>query len=210
MTSKEQQPLEPESDSIWLRLWRNHKDNLLTIGIALVLALFIRGFVAESRYIPSMSMAPTLLPGDRLMVEKISYRLHPPQPGEIIVFHPPPALQTIGYDGSQAFIKRVIATPGQVVEVHQGQVYVDHHPLSEAYIAEQPGYDLQPVQVPEHMLFVMGDNRNNSNDSHIWGFLPEANVIGRANLRFWPLKALGLFPNPLASVIASPSLQPNG
>jgi signal peptidase I len=202
MTPKETAP-EAAAIPAWLKIWQSHKENLLTLAIALVLALLIRVCVAESRYIPSTSMAPTLLPGDRLMVEKVSYRFHPPRPGEIVVFYPPPALQAIGYDPSQAFIKRVIATPGQVVEVHQGQVYVDDLPLSESYITELPDYELSPIRVPEQMLFVMGDNRNNSNDSHIWGFLPQANVIGRANLRFWPLSTFTMIRNPLTTTLGS-------
>ena len=179
------------------QFWHSPKDNVLTIAIALVLALLIRGFVAESRYIPSVSMAPTLLPGDRVMVEKVSYRFHPPRPGDIVVFRPPPSLQAVGFDADQAFIKRVIATEGQVVEVHDGQVFVDRQPLSESYIAAPPNYELAPVKVPQQMLFVMGDNRNNSNDSHIWGFLPQVNIIGHANFRFWPLDAMTKVGDPL-------------
>ncbi|MGB8700329.1 MAG: signal peptidase I [Thermosynechococcaceae cyanobacterium] len=174
------------SSSGWQRAWRSQKDNILTLLIAFVLALFIRLFIAESRYIPSPSMVPTLYPGDRIVVEKLSYRFRAPQGGEVVVFRPPSALQAAGFPADQAFIKRVIATAGQTVQVHQGRVYVDRVPLSETYIAEPPAYEMPAVRVPEGALFVMGDNRNNSNDSHVWGFLPEANVIGRANLRFWP------------------------
>lgn len=176
---------------IWLRLWRSQRENLKTLLIALLLSVLIRVLIAEPRYIPSISMKPTLAVGDRLVVEKVSYRFHPPRVGEIVVFHPPAILQAIGYGADQAFIKRVIARSGQVIQVHRGQVYVDRQPLSERYIAEAPQYELGPLQVPEHALFVMGDNRNNSNDSHIWGFLPEANVIGRATFRFWPPGKVG-------------------
>ncbi len=182
----------------WRRMLRSQKSNILTIALALMLALFVRSFVAESRYIPSESMVPTLVPGDRLVVEKISYRLHAPHDGDIVVFHPPRALQAIGYDPAQAFIKRVIATAGQVVTVQDGQVYVDQQPLSEAYIAEPPAYTMPSVTVPNNMLFVMGDNRNNSNDSHIWGFVPQENLIGRARFRFWPLRHIQIFRNPFA------------
>ncbi|MGF1603715.1 MAG: signal peptidase I [Thermosynechococcaceae cyanobacterium] len=182
----------------WRQVLRSQKGNLLTVALALLLALLVRGFIAESRYIPSESMVPTLFPGDRLVVEKVSYRFHPPVDGDIVVFHPPLALQAIGYDPTQAFIKRVIATPGQLVAVHDGKVYVNEQIVPEDYIAEAPAYEMPTVRVPPDMLFVMGDNRNNSNDSHIWGFVPQENLIGRANFRFWPLQHLQLFRNPFA------------
>lgn len=183
----------------WLRVWRSQRENILTVAIALILALLIRTFLAESRYIPSDSMVPTLYPGDRLVVEKLFHRFRPPQPGEIVVFQPPEVLQVMGYGADQAFIKRVIALPGQVVQVHQGQVYLDHQPLAERYTAEVPKYEWGPLRVPEHEFFVMGDNRNNSNDSHVWGFLPEQNIIGRATFCFWPPGRVGPVENPLHS-----------
>ncbi len=175
----------------WERLWRSQRENIQILAIALTLALAIRFFIAEPRFIPSDSMRPTLLIGDRLVVEKVSYRLHPPQAGDIVVFEPPALLQAAGYDADQAFIKRVIGQAGQRIEVRDGTVYRNGQPLQEPYIAEPPLYELPSVIVPEHTLFVMGDNRNNSNDSHVWGFLPETNVIGRAWLRFWPFDRLG-------------------
>jgi len=102
------------------------------------------------------------------------------------VFDPPPQLQLQGYDSRQAFIKRVIGLPGQTVQVQDGKVYVDDRPLQESYIAEPPEYRWGPKTVPEGQLFVMGDNRNNSNDSHVWGFLPKQNIVGHAWLRFYP------------------------
>ncbi|MGB3292421.1 MAG: signal peptidase I, partial [Phormidesmis sp.] len=139
----------------------------------------------------SPSMVPTLAVGDRLLVEKVSYRLHYPRQGDIAVFEPPPQLQEYGYLPSQAFIKRVIALPGQTVQVSQGKVYVDSQPLVEPYLAAPPDYEMPPIQVPAGSLFMMGDNRNDSNDSHVWGFLPIQNVIGRATFRFWPIKKIG-------------------
>lgn len=175
----------------WKKIWSEQRENLLILAIALLLSLLIRVFVAEPRYIPSDSMIPTLEIGDRLVVEKVSYHLHPPKAGEIVVFSPPKQLQVQGYSIQQAFIKRIIAQPGQTVAVQNGIVYVDNQPLQESYIAEPPAYNWGPKTVPPDHYFVMGDNRNDSNDSHVWGFLPQENIIGHAAFRFWPLERWG-------------------
>lgn len=173
--------------------WREKiRENGITVGIALLLAFLIRVFIAEPRYIPSDSMLPTLHRGDRLVVEKVAYNFAPPQRGDIIVFQPPLKLRVLGYEKSQAFIKRAIAIEGDTVAVRDGVVYINDRPLTETYIAEAPAYNLQSVTVPEGQIFVMGDNRNNSNDSHIWGFLPTKNIIGHAVFRFWPLKRISI------------------
>ncbi|MDH6060777.1 signal peptidase I [Chrysosporum bergii ANA360D] len=171
--------------------WSSWQENLILIAIALCLAILIRTFIAEPRYIPSDSMLPTLHTGDRLVVEKVSYRFHPPATGEIIVFQPPAELQRRGYPQDQAFIKRVIGTPGKTVQVTNGKVYLDGKALEEDYIAEPPNQPFPAVQVPPEKFFVMGDNRNDSNDSRYWGFLPRKNIIGRAVFRFWPLDRIG-------------------
>jgi signal peptidase I len=171
--------------------WQSQRENLQILAIALLLALLIRVFVAEPRYIPSDSMVPTLDVGDRLVVEKVSYRFHSPHQGDIIVFDPPAQLQFQGYTADQAFIKRIIGEPGQIIAVQGGTVYVDGEPLVEEYLAEPPEYEMPPVLVPADQFFVMGDNRNNSNDSHVWGFLPKENIIGRAIFRFFPPERIG-------------------
>lgn len=182
-------PVEPHRS--WFKLGHSQRENLQILLIALILALAIRLWVAEPRYIPSDSMVPTLQIGDRLVVEKVSYRLHLPATGDIVVFDPPPQLQEFGYAPDRAFIKRVIGTPGDVVQVQDGAVYLNRQPLAEPYIAAPPAYEMPPVRVPEGQFFVMGDNRNNSNDSHVWGFLPQRNIIGRAVFRFFPLNHIG-------------------
>lgn len=185
---KTPKPMEQQEKTGWRK---TVVDNAKLVAIALTIAIVVRLFIAEPRFIPSPSMVPTLAVGDRLLVEKVSYRWHPPIQGDIVVFEPPPQLQAYGYRTTQAFIKRVIGLPGQLVQVTDGKVYVDGQPLNENYILETPQYEMPSVEVPAGQLFVMGDNRNDSNDSHVWGFLPMENVIGRAALRFWPLEKVG-------------------
>jgi signal peptidase I len=173
--------------------WRKvFTDNARLVIVALAIALVVRVFIAEPRYIPSPSMMPTLAVGDRLLIEKVSYHLQPPSRGDIVVFEPPPQLQDYGYSAGQAFIKRVIGLPGDTVQVSQGKVFINGQALIERYILEAPEYEMLPVRVPTGSLFMMGDNRNDSNDSHVWGFLPIQNAIGRAAFRFWPLDKVGV------------------
>ncbi|MGK7940122.1 MAG: signal peptidase I [Crocosphaera sp.] len=190
--NEQSKPVSNANNNTWQAIW----ENVQILVIAVILAFIIRTFIAEPRYIPSESMYPTLETGDRLVIEKISYYFHPPHHGDIIVFEPPIQLQLQGYEKAQAFIKRIIATGGETVEVKDGKVYVNNQPLEEDYILEPPHYNLQSVQVPEGYLFVMGDNRNNSNDSHVWGFLPEKNIIGHAVVRFFPFNRIGTIFNP--------------
>lgn len=160
-----------------------------TIGLSVFLAIGIRSFVAEARYIPSGSMEPTLQINDRLIIDKISYNFRQPQRGDIVVFSPTEALKQQNF--KDAFIKRVIGLPGETVEVKGGRVYVNGQALREQYIEEEPEYSYGPVTVPEDNYLVLGDNRNNSYDSHYWGFVPRQNIIGRAIVRFWPLNRVG-------------------
>jgi signal peptidase I len=164
-----------------------------TMAAAVVLSFGIRTFVAEARYIPSSSMEPTLLINDRLIIEKVSYRLGEPERGNIIVFNPTDTLKQQNYH--EAFIKRIIGLPGETVLVRGGKVYINSQPLPEKYIEEKPEYDYGPVTVPEGQYLVLGDNRNNSYDSHYWGFVPKENIVGRAFVRFWPPQRLGSIDN---------------
>ena len=187
-TADSQQNAEP----MWRQFLTGQRENLRILAIALAIAIVLRIFVAEPRFIPSDSMEPTLHVGDRLLVEKVSYHLRAPQAGDIIVFKPPQQLREYGYTGNQAFIKRVIATPGKTVSVNNHQVIIDGTPLQESYILESPEYVMGPVTVPPDSVFVMGDNRNDSNDSHVWGMLPQRNIVGMARFRFWPFSRIGL------------------
>jgi signal peptidase I len=174
------------------KLWRSWGENIRILLTALLLALVIRTFVAEPRFIPSASMVPTLELGDRLVIEKISYRFHPPAHSDIVVFAVPPQLQATGYDADQAFIKRTIGLPGDRVAVHDGRVYLNDNLLAEPYVKALPKPEEMPtITVPAGQLFVMGDNRNNSNDSRYWGCLPMENLIGKAVWRFFPLDRWG-------------------
>jgi signal peptidase I len=164
-------------------------EGLRTIGLSAILAIGIRQFVAEARYIPTGSMLPTLQINDRLIVDKLSYRFNAPQRGDIVVFNPTDALEKQNFH--DAFIKRVIGLPGDKIEVKEGRVYVNGQPIREEYIEEPPQYQMEAKVVPPDAYLVLGDNRNNSYDSHYWGFVPRDRIIGRAVVRFWPPDRLG-------------------
>ncbi|MBP0016981.1 MAG: signal peptidase I [Cyanobacteria bacterium SBLK] len=174
-------------------------ESAMLVGVSVGLALTIRTFIAEARYIPSKSMLPTLEVGDRLAIEKITYLFRQPKRGDIIVFTPPdnaircnPAQpQTLPI--KDAYIKRTIGLPGETVEVKDSRVYINERPLEEDYINGLPLYRVPPVVVPEDRYFVLGDNRNESCDSHVWGFVVKDNIIGRAGFRFFPLNRIGSF-----------------
>ncbi|MBD2179032.1 signal peptidase I [Pseudanabaena sp. FACHB-1998] len=164
--------------------WQQHGETIRIFAVALAIAIFLRAFIVEPRFIPSGSMEPTLQVGDRILVDKISQKWQAPQRGDILIFYPPksPAIE----DNSKAYIKRLIGLEGDRIAVKNGKVYRNDHPLNESYIAEAPKYAMREVVVPNGYYWMMGDNRNHSNDSHIWGFLPKENVIGKATIRFFP------------------------
>lgn len=158
-----------------------------------VVFLVVRPFMVQAFYIPSESMMPTLVENDRILVSKLSYRLGKPGRAEVVVFRAPKeALSEPGDGEEKDFVKRIVGLPGDVVEIHGGIAYINGKPIKEPYTREPIDYDLPPTVVPEGRFFVMGDNRNHSNDSHRWGTLEQDRVIGRAVMVFWPPSRAGI------------------
>ena len=181
---------EPSADSTTRQgSWRS-------LLLWVLLALLLRWQVVEPRWIPSGSMLPTLQLQDRILVEKLRPRLdrvrHQPLPlNSIVVFRVPEQLVQAGYDPDAALIKRVVGRPGDLLEVRDGRLWRNGDAVAEPWLGEEISYAMAPITVPENELWVMGDNRNASLDSHLWGPLPEADVIGTAILRYWPLSRFG-------------------
>lgn len=167
------------------------RELLETIGSSVLIAAVIMIFIARAYTVNGESMLPTLHNGERLLVDKISYRFIPPARGEIIVFKNPS-------NQKEQFIKRVIGLPGDKVSIALGVVYVNDQPIEEDYILAPARIGFAPQVVPEDTYFVLGDNRNNSEDSRFGrvGFLPRRLIIGRAVWRYWPLNKLSLIFRP--------------
>ena len=173
-------------------LIRDFKNLLIWIAIALI----IRWQVLEPRWIPSGSMLPTLQIQDKILVEKVTPKITSKSNlskfrNKIIVFNAPEELIKAGYRTDTALIKRVIGVPGDKVEVKEGNLYLNDVAQNNYIYDKNINYSIGPLIVPEQSFWVMGDNRNNSMDSHIWGFLPYEKIIGRAILRYWPLNKIG-------------------
>ncbi len=161
-------------------------DWVKTIAFAIVIALFVRLTIVGAYYVPTGSMKPTIGIGDRLLGAKFLYWFADPAAEDIVVFEPPEDAQT----DVPRFVKRIVAVGGDTVEVKDGALYINGERREEPY-ASAPFYRLMPMEVPEGQLFVLGDNRNNSRDGHVWGFLPKQNVEAKIVFRFWPLLRVG-------------------
>jgi len=169
------QPTLPRRDSVgWLRML---SEALQVIVLALLLYFVIDTFIARVR-VENISMQPTLKPGEFVIVNKVAYRTGQVQRGDVIVFRYP-------MNPREDYIKRVIGLPGDHIEIQNGKVFVNGQALEEPYVAASPSYN-GVWDVPPGQLFVLGDNRNQSSDSHSWGFVPMENVVGKALLVYWP------------------------
>jgi signal peptidase I len=168
---------------------------LLTLAIFLGVRLGVQNFRVEG-----FSMEPTLHTGQYLLVDKVSYMVGEPQRGDIVVLRFP-------QDPRRDFIKRIIALPGEEVEVRSGVVYIDGKPLEEPYIRDKPLYFYGRQRVPPNQYFVLGDNRNNSHDSHVWDWLPEEYIIGKAWVSYWPVDTWGVLPHDGVEFVTAQSTQ---
>ena len=168
---------------------RNSVEWVLIIGAALVAAVVIKTYLIQAFYIPSASMEHTLNIQDRVLVNKLSYRLHDIHRGDIVVFERPP--NDVGQ--IRDLIKRVVGLPGETVEGREGTVFVDGRPLREPYLERGVVTgDFPARHIPDGYIWVMGDNRGNSSDSRVFGAVAESSIVGRAFIRVWPITALGL------------------
>jgi signal peptidase I len=162
------------------------------IGGGIVIALVIEAFLVQAFWIPSPSMAPTLNVDDRVLVNKLSYRLHDVHRGDVIVFERPPGASRGGEDEIKDLIKRVIAVGGDTIEARNQLVYVNGERVDESYLEPgTPTNDLPRQTVPEDHVFVMGDNRTNSEDSRVFGPVDEDRIVGRAFMRVLPVGDIG-------------------
>jgi signal peptidase I len=176
---------------------------LETVGLAVILFLVINILSARVR-VEGFSMLPTLDNGEYVLISRMAYTVGDYQRGDIIVFRPPMYPEATGWqrifglpgfdDNYEDYIKRIIALPGETVRVANGSVYINDVKLIEPYLASDTNYSNEWT-VPEGQLFVLGDNRNNSADSHAWGFLPEKNVLGKALVVYWPLANFMIIPS---------------
>jgi signal peptidase I len=185
------EPVTPiQQGSNWLR---NLLDIVETLVIALVLFAGINTISARIR-VDGHSMEPTFFTGEFVIVNKLAYRIGSAKIGDVIVFHPPS-------NPTEEYIKRVIGLPGDHVVIKGGKVMVDDQVLEEPYINAAPGYDVDIIVEPGR-LYVLGDNRNNSSDSHSWGTVPMDNVIGKAEVIYWPPQNWSLINHSSAAVAA--------
>ena len=181
-----------DSKSWFKKMWKEWGEPFL---VAALIAIVIRTFLVGPYKIPTGSMRPTLLEGDRIFVDKVTYRFRPPQRGEIIVFKYP-------LDPKKDFVKRLVAFGGEDVEIKDGSVWVNGKQLREPIQLQSHYYynrsdwpyarEGQVFKVPQDSYFVLGDNSAQSSDSRNWGFVPKKYLVGKAFLIWWPIYRIGL------------------
>lgn len=158
----------------------------------IVIALVVEAFLVQAFWIPSVSMSPTLEVGDRVLVNKLSYRLHDVHRGDIVVFSRPQGTESGPDDNIKDLIKRVVAVGGDTIEARDGRVYINDELIDEPYLpAGTRTDDLARQTVPAGKVFVMGDNRTDSQDSRVFGPIDEDTIVGRAFVKVLPLNDLG-------------------
>jgi signal peptidase I len=180
------------------------KEAVIVVVVAVLVAVLLRAFVVQTFFIPSGSMEPTLQIGDRILVNKLSYHLHGVDRGDIVVFSRPPT-ENCGGPEVNDLVKRIIGLPGDVVSLANGYVYIDGKRLDESWLpSSEQGITVagpagnnsnlaRPYRVPTNDYFVMGDNRTDSCDSRYWGPINRSLIVGKVELRVWPISSLHIF-----------------
>jgi len=193
-----QTPPPRPSSTRWIR------EGIIVVVVAVLVAVLLRTFVVQTFFIPSGSMEPTLQIGDRILVNKLSYHLHGVDRGDIVVFSRPPA-ENCGGPEVNDLVKRVVGLPGDVISLSRGYVYIDGKRLDESWLpageqgitSEGPQGNasnlVHPYHIPANEYFVMGDNRNDSCDSRYWGPIKQSLIVGKVEVRVWPISALRIF-----------------
>jgi signal peptidase I len=190
---------------------RSAAEIVLTLVMAILIAYLAQAYVVKPYRVPSVSMSPTLEPGDRLIADRLSLAFRDPARGEIVVFHPPTCVTGQNKDGvcstadrtrrvgasSQTFVKRVIGLPGELIWAKAGHVWVKAAGkrairLAEPYLNGVRTASFARTLIPAHCYFMMGDNRHNSYDSRVWGCEPRSDILGIARIRYWPLDHIGI------------------
>jgi len=163
------------------------RETLSALGPALIIAIVIHLFLAQATMVEGYSMEPTLSGRQRLLIEKVSYHLHPPSRGDIVV------LRSSGID-HKMLIKRVVGLPGETIEIRDGVVFINGQPLDEPYLRGNVHGNYPRTLIPADHIFVLGDNRNNSSDSRYFGPVALDDIVGHALVRYWPLQEMSLMP----------------
>ena len=160
------------------------RDILSAVAPALVIALLLVQFVAQTTYVHGNSMEPNLHSNQRILIEKVGYRFHDPRRGDVVV---------LDVEGTSApLIKRVVGLPGEVLTIRNNQVFIDGEVIEEPYLTGTRQSDWGPIDVPAGYVFVMGDHRRASNDSRLFGPIPIDSIVGRAWISYWPVEEIGL------------------